>query len=165
MRAPDAGLRTPRLGMLRGPVLIRGQSALLPPPLRGPPPPTFPLRPSDGAAPHPALHTTPAGSPLLRSVPAFAGLPPCHWHDGFASRTGCSPRERGEGRGVGARPRGPHPAGLCPATLPLRGRGHASVSSQIVTGPSLTRATFMSAAKMPLAVVTPWARRASEKCS
>lgn len=122
-----------------------------------------PDRPSDGATPHPALRA--AGSPLLRSVPAFAGLPSCHWRDGRASRTGCSPCERGEGKSVGARPRGPHPAGLCPATLPSRGRGHASVSSQIVTGPSLTRATFMSAAKMPLAVATPWARRASEKCS
>jgi len=27
---------------------------------------------------------SPAGSPLLRSVPAFAGLSSCHWHDEFA---------------------------------------------------------------------------------
>ena len=33
----------------------------------------------------------PAGPPVLRTVPAFAGLSSCHWHDEFASRTGCSP--------------------------------------------------------------------------
>ncbi len=37
----------------------------------------------------------PAGSPVLRTVPAFAGLLSCHWHNKFASRTGCSPPQGG----------------------------------------------------------------------
>jgi hypothetical protein len=37
---------------------------------------------------------SPAGSPVLRTVPAFAGLSSCHRHDEFASRTGCSPSAR-----------------------------------------------------------------------
>jgi hypothetical protein len=48
-----------------------------------------------GTAPPSGL-PDPAGSPLLRSVPAFAGLSSGHRHDEFASRTACSPPTRGE---------------------------------------------------------------------
>ena len=44
-------------------------------------------------------------------------------------------------------------------------RQWVAVSSQIVTGPSFTRATFMSAPKVPLATRTPWLRTCAEKCS
>jgi hypothetical protein len=42
----------------------------------------------------------PAGSPVLRTVPAFAGLSSCHWHDEFAcGEPAAHPRSgRGEGR-------------------------------------------------------------------
>lgn len=40
-----------------------------------------------------------------------------------------------------------------------------AVSSQIVTGPSFSRLTAMSAPKMPLATVIPWAASWAEKCS
>lgn len=44
----------------------------------------------------PSALPDPAGCPVLRTDPAFAGLSSCHRHDEFASRTGCSPPARGE---------------------------------------------------------------------
>jgi len=48
---------------------------------------------------------------------------------------------------------------------PSRNVPQPAVSSQMVTGPSLTSATFMSAPKTPLATVTPCPATAAEKCS
>jgi hypothetical protein len=62
----------------------------------------------------------PAGSPLLRSVPAFAGLPPCHRHGEFASRTGCSPPLRRARIGALRRRHAPlSRSGYCPSRLPF----------------------------------------------
>src|SRR5687768_4581520 len=44
--------------------------------------------------------TCTAGSPMLRIVPAFAGLSSCHWHDEFAFREPAAHPTRGEGRGA-----------------------------------------------------------------
>ena len=63
--------------------------------------------------PHPARPSADplAGSPLLRSVPAFAGLPSCRWHDEFASGEPAAHPARGEGRAAAGLPSSPPQSG------------------------------------------------------
>ena len=104
-----------------------------------------------------------AGPVGLTLAIANPGLRPRARHDPRKRRRDNTPGlvKRAHALGLSAGFRGVGVLNPVPQPYPLPPRSSA-VSNQIVTGPSLTRATFMSAAKRPVSTVRPTPRSASQ---